>query len=309
MMTRREALGLLVAAPLAAWAAESTSHQPAVSLGFSLYGMKGVPLADAVRTCAKIGYDGVEVCLTPGWANPADLSAQGCRQVRSVLQSTGLAVLALMEQIYVLDRDMPKQVALDRIRKAAETGHALSTAKPKIETVLGGKPADWEPSKAAMVERLGLWANEAQSNQAILCIKAHVGGAVDTPDKLLWLYRQVNRPALKLTYDYSHFQLMGLPLEQSLRAVVPYSAFIHVKDTAGDAEHPRFLLAGDGTVDYNAYFRLLKAAGYSGPVVAEVSAQLQHLASYNPVQAAQRCYACLSPALESAHLARTRTAA
>jgi sugar phosphate isomerase/epimerase len=309
MMTRRKAMGLLVSVPLAAWATESKSQRPAVSLGFSLYGMKGVPLADAVRTCAKIGYDGVEVCLIPGWWDAGALSTQRRGEVRSALQSTGLVLLALMEQIYVLDRDMPKQTGLDRIRKAAEIGHALSIEKPKIETVLGGKPADWESSKHAMVERLGLWANEAQSNQAILCIKAHVGGAVDTPDKLLWLYRQVNRPALKLTYDYSHFQLMGLPLERTLRAVVPYSAFIHVKDAEGDAEHPRFLLAGDGTVDYAAYFRLLKAAGYSGPVVAEVSAQLQHLASYNPFQAAQRCYACLSQALESAHLARTRTAA
>jgi len=234
----------------------------------------------------------------PGWSEPDQLSQETRRRLSRQLQAAELEVSAFMEEIYLLDRDMPRQVGLDRVRKAAGLGHDISRSTPLIETVLGGKSPDWEGNKHQMVERLGEWAAESAAADALLCVKAHVGGAVDTPEKLLWLYHQVNLPSLKLTYDYSHFQVAGFPLESTLQAILPYCAFIHVKDAKGDAAHPKFLLAGDGSVDYAEYFRILRKGGYSGPVVAEVSIQLQNAASYDPAYAARHCYGCLSSALK-----------
>jgi inosose dehydratase len=304
-MTRRDAIALLAAAPTAFLEHLSKGRPPVVSLGFSLYGMKGVPLSSAIDTCAAVGYENVELCLMPGWSEPDRLSQEARRRLSRQLQAAELEVSAFMEDIYPLDRDMPRQVGLDRVRKAAGLGHDLSRATPLIETALGGKPPDWESSKHQMAERLGEWAAESAAAGALLCVKAHVGGAVSTPENLLWLYHQVNLPSLKLTYDYSHFQVAGFPLESTLLAILPYCAFIHVKDATGDAAHPKFLLAGDGSVDYAAYFRLLKDGGYAGPVVAEVSMQLQNAASYDPVYAARHCYSCLSSALKLAHRPRT----
>jgi sugar phosphate isomerase/epimerase len=308
-MTRRDAIALLAAVPVAAWAAKVPQPAAAVSLGFSLYGMKNVPIIEAIRTCAAIGYDGVELCLLPGWTEPDQLSPARRRDIRSALQSTGLALSALMEQIYPLDPALQTNAGLEHIRKAAALGHELSSSRPRIETVLGGKSTEWESVKHAMADRLALWAAEAAKCDALLCIKAHVGGAVDTADKLLWLYHQVNLPALKLVYDYSHFQLAGLPLAGTLNAIIPYCAFIHVKDAKGDAAHPQFLLAGDGTIDYAAYFGLLRSTSYVGPVVCEVSAQLQHVPGYDPLQAARQTYQRLSRALAEAHLPRQRMVA
>jgi sugar phosphate isomerase/epimerase len=308
-MTRREAIALLSAAPAALWDTRLRASRSKVSLGFSLYGMKGVPLSSAVRTCAAIGYDSVELCLMPGWSEPDSLSTEARRSLSQQLQAKRLSIAALMEEIYLLDQYMPKQTGLERLRKAAALGHDLSHQTPLIETVIGGKTSDWESGKYQMAERLGEWASEASRTGALLCIKAHAGAAVDTPEKLLWLYHQVNFPSLKLTYDYSHYQVAGLPLKETLEAVLPYCSFIHVKDAKGDAAHPQFLLAGDGELDYATYFRLLKQAGYSGPIVAEVSAQLQHVASYDPAYAARHCYECLSGALAAAQLERTRSLA
>src|SRR5687767_3377528 len=69
-----------------------------LSLGFSLYGMRSVPLPDAIRTCAAVGYDGVELALMPGYpTEPARLSADDRRQLRTRLTDSGLSLHGLME--------------------------------------------------------------------------------------------------------------------------------------------------------------------------------------------------------------------
>lgn len=299
-MTRREALLLL-----AATAAPGKSSE-GVSLGFSLYGMKGAPLAEAFRTCAKIGFDGVELCLLPGWTPPDNLDAAARRSVKEDLARENLGMLALMEQLSLSEREMPSDAAVERLKKAAGLGHAIAPGRPLVETVLGGKPGEWEASKNQFAERLAAWGETARSVDCTLCVKAHAGAAVDTPDKLLWIYRKAKSPNLKLTYDYSHFLVADLPLAQTLQAIISETRFIHVKDAKGTAAKPQFLLAGDGGVDYETYFRLLKTAGYHGPIVAEVSAQLQKLPGYDAVAAASHCYERLARAVASAGLRRLR---
>jgi inosose dehydratase len=300
-MNRREVLTLL-ALPVALIGQDQ--RQKGVALGFSLYGMNGVPLADALRTCSEIGYDGVEFCLMPGWTPPDSLAPDERRSIKELLERYRLAPLALMVQLSLLEREMPEQVGVEKLMRAAQLGRSLGSDKPLIETVLGGKAKEWDQLKDQLADRLRVWGKTAQQSDFMLCIKAHAGAAVDSPQRLLWLYRQVNIPNLKLTYDYSHFQAAGLPLAATLKPIIREARFIHVKDAQGTEEHPRFLLAGDGGVDYVKYFRLLKKYGYSGPIVAEVSAQLQHLAGYNPSDAARHCYKTMAQAAKTAGLER-----
>ncbi len=299
MMTRREALALLAAPAMVRGASAK------VRLGFSLYGMKDIPVPEAIRTCAAIGYDGVELCLTPGWSAPGHLTPEARREIRSTLDTTGIGLLALMENLSAIERDMSETVSVDRIRKAAEVGHAiLASGRPILETVLGGKSAEWDVQKNNIAGRLRAWAAAAETSGITLCVKAHAGAAVDTPEKLLWLDEQVHNPALRLTYDYSHFQMIGFSLPVTLHQIIGHCSFIHVKDVKGTGTQPQFLLAGDGTIDYAEYFKLLKSTGYSGPVVAEVSLQLQRLPGYDPQAAAKRCYETLSRGMLQAGLTR-----
>src|SRR5262249_32141892 len=102
----------------------------------------------------------------------------------------------------------------------------------------------------------------------------------------------------RLAFDYSHFVLRGLPLDKAVGALVPDSVFVHVKDAKGNAEQFEFLLPGEGSVDYAEYFRLLRAAGYRGPVVGEVSGQISSRPGYDAADAARKSYATLSAALK-----------
>jgi len=119
---------------------------------------------------------------------------------------------------------------------------------------------------------------------------------VNSPERLLWLLQQAPSKALCVDYDYSHFEVQGIPLESSLRALLPQTRFIHVKDTAGDASKFQFLLPGQGRTDYPAYFKLLRSLGYQGPVVVEVSAQIFNKPGYDPLAAARESYTALASA-------------
>ncbi|MBI5686501.1 MAG: sugar phosphate isomerase/epimerase [Verrucomicrobia bacterium] len=299
MQTRRQFLQqTATAAALAAFAPASRAAGSGISLGFSLYGMKTVPLDEALRTCAEIGYRNVELALNPGFpTEPKLLSADARKNLRSRLVSLRLDVSALMLNLSLTANDDAHAKNLDALKAAAQLAQDLALQQPIAETVLGGKPAEWDNIKDRMAEHLQSWAAVAATGKLTLAVKAHVGSAVNSPERLLWLVGKANSPAVKVAYDYSHFQLAGVPLADSLKALLPQTRFIHLKDATGDAKKFQFLLPGEGKTDYAAYFKLLKQLGYNGPAVVEVSGQIFNKPGYDPIAAAKKCFAVLSAAL------------
>lgn len=269
-----------------------------LSLGFSLYGMKSLPLVEAIKACAAIGYAGVELALMPGWpAEPKLLSAADRKGLRSRLSDSGLAVHGLMENLTEPAAESVHRSNLDRLRAAAELGNALSPdAPPVVETILGGKANEWDRVKDRMVERLGAWAEVGKAAKTVIAVKPHVANALHTVEGALWLVKQVNSPWVRLAYDHSHFVLRGEKLADTIAALVPHSAFIHVKDAKGTPEKFEFLLPGSHGIDYTDFAKQLLKVDYRGPVVVEVSGMISNKKGYDPTAAAKTCFRSLAPA-------------
>ncbi|MCI0699851.1 MAG: sugar phosphate isomerase/epimerase [Planctomycetia bacterium] len=296
LLTRREWLCSVPAVlPLVPARADAPKM---ISLGFSLYGMKTLALVDAMKACRTIGYDGVELALMPGYpAEPKSLSAADRKELRSRMKDLGLSVHSLMENLPETGTDAVHKSNLERLKAAAELGQALvPDAPPLIETIIGGKPAEWEKGKEKLAERLGAWAEVGKSAKTVIAIKPHVNNALHTPEGTVWLMKQVNSPWVKLAFDYSHLQLRGFKLADALGTMLPHTAFIHVKDAKGTAEKFEFLLPGEGTTDYAEFAKLLSEAKFAGAVVVEVSAMISNKPGYDAVAAAKKSYAALAPA-------------
>lgn len=280
-----------------AWLAAAAAGK-AVRLSLGTYGMRELPVDRALALIRETGYAGAELCLMPGWpSEPARLDAAARRRIRGA----GLPVATLLEGFDLLAPAAEHARTLDRIRAAADVAHEAAPGAI-LQSVLGGRPAAWETQKEAMAARLAEWARVAADSGLRLAVKAHVGSAADTPEKLLWLLDRVRNPALAVVYDYSHFQLLGRGLEETLDVLLPRSAFVTVKDARRENGQPRFLLPGDGTVDYGHYGAQLKARGYRGWMLVEISRQLQTQAGYDAAAAARRSYAFLALRLRAAGL-------
>lgn len=271
---------------------------PRIPIGFSLYGMKSLPVAEALKVCSEIGYECVELAVMTDWpCAPEKLSIDQRRELRQQLEDRQLQLAGLMENLPLAVDGEKHRDNLDRFKRAFDLSHDLAPKQtPLIETILGGSPDKWEMLKGKFVERLRDWSAVAAEHKSVIAIKAHIAGALHMPQDAVELVQTINSPSLQLTFDQSHFQLRDLPLADSWKAMAERTRFVHVKDGRGKPGAFQFLLPGEGTIDFVELFRLMKSSRYSGPVVVEVSAQLSSKPDYDPIAAAKKCWPVLRDA-------------
>ena len=292
MMTRRGVLALAAGGMLA-----RAQNRP-FQFGFSLYGMKTLPYREGLAHVARIGYKSTELCLRPGWNTEPKLLTKADRaEIRKRIGDLGLGLPSVMENMGLARAGGNVQANLERLRAAAEICYETSPGPPAlIETTVGGRVGTWDDIKSAMADELGAWAKTAEQLKVTLAIKAHSKTAMNLPERIVWLADQVKSPWIKMVYDYSHFVANSLDMRKTMEQVASRAAFVHIKDTQGRAPNHKFLLPGDGDIDYKTYVKTLADVGYRGPVIVEVSVDVFDQPGYDPVAAAKRVWDRVSPA-------------
>ena len=296
-MNRRQFIQSSIALSSAAvLGAEPEKKETALTLGFSLYGMKKLKTGDALLRLSSIGYDSVEFCLNDGWdAAPKNLTPKRRRALRILLDHFELKLTALMLNLSLAGDQKHNH---EKLKEAAEVGHDLSPeAQPLIETVMGG--GKWADVKNKYRDSLGEWAETAKATKTLVCVKPHRSGAVNRPENAVWLVEQIKSPWIKLAYDYSHFAHRDMKLEDTLKTMIPHTRFIHVKDTIIKDGKPRFVLPGEsGLIDYQKLIWRAHELGYRGDINVEVSGQVWNQPGYDPIAAALKSYRNIAPAFE-----------
>jgi sugar phosphate isomerase/epimerase len=299
-LTRRSvvkaiALGAICAIPqdIALGVAGNTAP---FKFGYSLYGMRQLSIDEALKHCARIGYQAVELPVMPGWSGePGKLIRDDRAKLRQQLADRGIELTALMENLPLDGEENTHRAQLDRLKAACALARELNPDHPPIiETILGGKVGQWMELRDKFVSRVGDWNEIARQAETVICIKAHRMGAMNQPDQARWLVDQIGSPWLKLVYDYSHFQHRDMSIADTVRQMFPHVRFVHVKDTIVENDKARFVLPGEGGVDYVELFSQLTMANFSGCVCVEVSGMVQNQPGYDPIASAERSYANLA---------------
>lgn len=279
-----------------------------MKLGYSTWGMPKVEVDAAFKHISDLGFDGVELTVIPGFTtNLSDLSLQDRTRIRKLLSEYKLELPAIAAHSSLIELDTEKhKTNMERLKGAVDLAVYLAQRDsiPVVNTTSGGKPESWDESRNLLVERLQELSEYAQAHGVIIGIEPHIGAVIDTPQKVIEIIHLVNSPSLKVNFDISHFDIIGLTIEETVSALAPYSVHTHVKDQRGRHPNFEFLIPGEGSFDYVRYLKQMQAHGYRGYITAEVSFMVQRRPNYDPFEAATLSYKTLSEAFRKAGISR-----
>jgi len=278
-----------------------------MKIAYGTYGMPNVAPEEALRRLAEMGYDGVEIAVAPKYPTaPEKLGAEERARLKELLAELELGVPALMLLTNVLaEGGDAHRENLESLRKAAELAvDVLAEGCRVITTTLGGATQKWEAQRDEFAGRLRDFASVVSDAGCLLAIEPHYGGAVDRPDRALWLLEAIDSPVVKLNFDISHFDLLGLTLEETVPVLVPHSIHTHVKDGRKLEKGIEFLLPGQGAFDYVAYLEAMRSAGWNDYITVEISGMIWSREDYDPFAAAKYSYDTLDSAFRRAGIDR-----
>lgn len=304
-------------------------------IGYNTWSMASVPYETFIPALSDIGFRSIAISVVPGYtiggqhvpnAAAVDrLSPSDRARIKQAFEERDLDLPSLIgNQSLVEDDPERNQAAMQRLRQSIDLCVELAPRGgdvPTLNTGTAGRTGDLEAKRQQIVDRLGSLAEYAQQRGVLLCIEPHVGGAVDTIERAEWLVRAIDNPALRLDFDVSHFEVVGVPVDETVPRLAPLAAAAEIKDQhfrycddgpappgwrvegngVGRASAPdgrqvefQFLLPGEGTFDLPRYLKLMQAQGFSKPIAFEVSVQCQARPNYDALATARDIYRWMS---------------
>jgi sugar phosphate isomerase/epimerase len=277
-------------------------------LSFSTWGMQKTPIDVAVKHCAALGFDGLELTVIPRWpTDAATMDAAERRRIRKLYDDNHIALCGLSGNTPLLKGDPGERTQnvatfttyLDLAAELQHPGERLS-----VSTTSAGEPGSWETVKHELVDLYGQAAAHAERAGVIVGAEPHVSNALHTPEQAIWLVQQVNSPAFGIHFDISHFNVQGMDMESAVAQLVPYTVHTHVKDERGIAPNHEFLIPGEGDMDYVGYLKAMDRAGWHDHITVEISLMVQARPDFDALAAATQSYQVLSQAFRDAGIAR-----
>lgn len=275
-----------------------------MKIGYCTWGMPTVPADTFIPFLAKLGYTGVELTVIPGYSTELSrLDAAERRRIAQMLKDHGLELPAIAAQTSMIDRE-PDVAAAHWKRLTDAVDLAVDWAQhgkpPAVDTTVGGRSEDWEPLKGLLFERMGALVRYGEERGVVIAAEPHVANMLDTPARAVELIEAINSPFLKLNFDISHFNVQGIPYQESVAALAPHTVHTHVKSERGRAPNHEFLIPGEAPFDWVGYLHAMRDHGYDDYITAEVSIMVQQRPGYDPLAAAELTYRTLHTAFEQA---------
>jgi sugar phosphate isomerase/epimerase len=251
------------------------------------------PLDEALRTLYGHGWRAFEASTEHMVAIERDeVPEERIAEVRSCLVELGVAMpqAHAMLQADVAHRDEAKREKhVRRLARHIEIAGALG-----IEVIVihpGGRKmattrAEWERDWRLNVEtfrRLGDLAGE----QGLRIGLENLMGRYRAPYELLDLIAAIDHPAIAVTFDTSHANVVGLDVPAAIREFGPTLAATHISDNDGSGDQHR--TPGNGQIDWPPAMEALREVGYEGLFDLEIPGERHAVLSLRAQQSRLAC--------------------
>ena len=274
-----------------------------MKLYYSTYGMKKLDAFEALPLLKDMGFEGMEIAVTPGWpTDPQSMDRAARKKLADLFLELDWPTPALMALLSPCVEGDERAAKLAQFRDTFELSRDLRLGDERVvvSTTLGHPKPAWDEGKERIVELVLEVADMAAEYDAVVAIEPHAGDDFETPEKAAWLMERTDHEHLGLNFDYSHFTVECIDLQHSLDLNLQYAVHNHIKDGYLDEEgRVRYQLPGAGDLDMNVYFRAMRDAGWDTYICPEVTGQIWNAEGYDAWATAQFCYDALSRARAS----------
>jgi hydroxypyruvate isomerase len=279
-----------------------------MKIAYGTYATPMMPLEEALRMIADIGYDGVELCVSPRHnIMPEDMDSAQRQQLRKMLRELNLGVpsLFMLGSVFTEDEQAHKR-RLHLTQQVMQLARDLDIGEPPvISTGIGGRTAMWETHRRLLVQLLEDYAKLASDEGFILAAEPHVNAMVDRSERAIWLMEALNDPLIRLHFDIVHLYLAREPISEAVHKLVPYTAHTHVTDARILEDRFELVPLGQGELDCVEYVKAMHEAGWTDFITVEVSTMVWSKEDYNPFAVAASSYSTLDNAFKEAGVPRS----
>lgn len=229
-------------------------------------------IADGLQLCREIGYDGLEILLTEAGELRMDAGPAEYAALRRMSDAAGVEFTSLCGTCSLTDED-PAVVAASKaqVRKLVEAAEALG-----IDTILltGGRVTEQTPYNVAydrLFRALQELRVDAERHRVHLALENIWNKLLLSPLEFRDFLDRLGSPNVGCYFDTGNVVLYGYP-EQWIRILGTRIKKVHFKDFRIDHRERRYEWTQlmEGSVDWPAVMREIRAIGYDDYVITEV---------------------------------------
>ncbi len=221
-------------------------------------------LEDALKGISKAGFKYVELTSAPAFfthivPNPEEMNDQDAKNILDLCKKYGLTVHCVAGHTRLM-----KENGVENFKKVIDAAKAFGAKHVTTDTGEVNDDKDKEKFYTDMKE-IG---DYAKANGITVCLEMH-GGWLNNGVVGAEIIKAIGHPNVKLNYDTANVMFYGgVKSEDDLVNALPHLGFLHLKERGGGLKEWNFPAPGEGNLDYEKIFELIK--DYNGPISIEI---------------------------------------
>lgn len=248
-------------------------------IAYNTNGLRTISLLDSVRAIAAAGYQGIELSLHPKHIDPCTFTEANANVLSKCIQDEGITACCLatgadnllgperFEPSLIHPTPSGRQQRIDLIRRAVDIACGLEV--PVVSIASGFRRPEVTPELARDLICQGVsQCLEHSGTSVVLAIEPEPGFFVQTNPDAVDLIREIGSPYFRLNQDIGHANVSEDDYLGSIGRSMSVTSHVHVEDIKG--RHHYHEIPGDGDIDFQAFFRVLRDQAYEGFISVEL---------------------------------------